>query len=280
MRRVGLVALACAGVAVGVLAEQQAYEWPDLRGWLPDLLAGWTLIGLGLALLALRRSRGSAALLLVAGFSWFAFNFETTGPAAVQWLAVHAAYLHRGPLLHLALAPPAGRPRTRLAAAGVALAWVAAVVWPLWNDDGTALLLAAVFVVIAAAGREQAAGGRGRAIAGRGLAAAAILCAVIAADAIRSLAGAAQGVDERDHARLRDCGRARRCRAVHGGDARRAGGAGRAGGRPRARRRDATRRPARPARRSGARDRRRARSQDRSSTTSAVRWRPPGPDLE
>ena len=108
MRRAALVALACAGVAFGVIAEQQAYAWRDLSGWLPDLLAGWTLIGLGIALLGLRRPRGAAALLLLAGFSWFAFNFENTGPAAVQWLAVHAAYLHRAPLLQLALAAPDG----------------------------------------------------------------------------------------------------------------------------------------------------------------------------
>ena len=141
MRRAALVALACAGVALGVIAEQQAYAWRDLSDWLPDLLAGWTLIGLGIALLGLRRPRRAAALLLLAGFSWFAFNFENTGPAAVQWLAVHAAYLHRAPLLQLALALPDGRPGTRLTAAGVALAWSAAVVWPLWDDDGTALAL-------------------------------------------------------------------------------------------------------------------------------------------
>ncbi len=79
---------------------------------------------------------------------------------------------------------------------GVALAWTAAVVWPLWDDDGTALVLAVVFVAIAAAARSSAPGRRSRAIAGRGLAAASILCAAIAADALRSLAGAAQGVTD------------------------------------------------------------------------------------
>src|SRR5207237_3947027 len=105
MRRAALAAFSCAGAAVGILAEQQAYRWSDLRGWLPDLLAGWTLIGLGIALLAMRRSGRVAGLLLFAGFSWFAFNFETTGPHAVQWLAVRAAYLHRAPLYQLAVAP-------------------------------------------------------------------------------------------------------------------------------------------------------------------------------
>ena len=196
MRRAALVALACAGVALGVIAEQQAYAWRDLSDWLPDLLAGWTLIGLGIALLGLRRPRGAATLLLLAGFSWFAFNFENTGPAAVQWLAVHAAYLHRAPLLQLALAAPEGRPRTRLTATGVALAWSAAIVWPLWDNDGTALVLAVVFVAIAAAARRSATGRRSREIAGRGLAAASILCAAIAADALRSLSGAGQGTTD------------------------------------------------------------------------------------
>ena len=168
----------------------------DLSDWLPDLLAGWTLIGLGIALLGLRRPRGAATLLLLAGFSWFAFNFENTGPAAVQWLAVHAAYLHRAPLLQLALAAPEGRPRTRLTATGVALAWSAAIVWPLWDNDGTALVLAVVFVAIAAAARRSATGRRSREIAGRGLAAASILCAAIAADAFRSLSGAGQGTTD------------------------------------------------------------------------------------
>ena len=70
MRRIALVAIACVGAAVGVLAEQHAYAWRDLGGWLPDLLAGWTLIGLGIVLLALRRPPGAAALLLLAGFTW------------------------------------------------------------------------------------------------------------------------------------------------------------------------------------------------------------------
>jgi signal transduction histidine kinase len=196
VRRAAVLALVCAGAAVGVLAEQQAYDWADLRGWLPDLLAGWTLIGLGIALLALRRSRGAAVLLLLAGFSWFAFNFETTGPAAVQWLGAHAAFFHRGALFHLALALPTGRPRTRLAAGGVALAWTGAILWPLWNGDGGALVLCAALTAVAVVGYRTAPGWRSRAIAGRGLAAVALLAAAIGADAARSIAGSPQGVTD------------------------------------------------------------------------------------
>src|SRR6187455_3479879 len=193
-RRATLAGLACAGAAVGILAERQAYGWSDLRDWLPDLLTGWSLIGLGIALLAMRRPRGAAVLLLLAGFSWFAFNFENTGPPVAQWLAVHAAYVHRGPLFQLALAPPDGRPRSSAAGRAVALAWTAALVWPLWDDDATALVLVAILVGFAVVARRRAVGGRDRALAVRGLAAAALLGAAIGADAIRSIAGAPQGV--------------------------------------------------------------------------------------
>ena len=157
---------------------------------MPDLLAGWTLIGLGLALLVLRRPAGAAALLLVAGFAWFAPNFDAAGPDVVEWAATRAAYLHRAPLLQLALALPAGRPSTRPAAAGVALAWTAAVVWPLWEWDLTALLLAGAFVATRGAGARGRVRSPRRALAGRGLAAVALLCGAIGVDAVRSLAGA------------------------------------------------------------------------------------------
>ena len=193
MRRIALVALACAGAAVGVLAELQAFAWRDLSGWLPDLLAGWTLIGLGIVLLALRRPPGAAALLLVAGFTWFAFNFEATGPDELRRLAGEAAYLHRAPLFALAFSLPSGRPRTRLAVAGVAVAWASVLLTPIWDNDWTALLLVGYFVVTATLIRSRATGRRSRTIASRGLAAVTVLGTVIAADAVRSIAGAPQG---------------------------------------------------------------------------------------
>ena len=196
MRRAALALGGAAAAAVGVLAEQQGYGWADLRGWLPDLLAGWTLAALGLVLLASRRPPGAGALLLLAGFAWFAANFATTGPAAVEWIAARATFVHRGPLLALALATPAGRPWTRLAAGGIALAWLAAVAWPLWDDNVAALALCAVFVGIAAAELARASGRRGRALARLGLTAVAVLAAAIAADAVRSLAGASQAVTD------------------------------------------------------------------------------------
>ena len=190
MRRVALLAIACAGVVVGILGEQQEYAWSELRYWLPDLLAGWTLIALGLSLVILRRPRRTAALLLVAGFSWFAFNFATTGPPFVDWLAVRGAYLHRAPLFQLALAPPFGKSQARLARGAIAFAWAASIFWPLWDVDVSALAIAVALAAVAAAGYVRLPTRSRRAVAVRGSAAAAVLAAAIAADAIRSLVGA------------------------------------------------------------------------------------------
>src|SRR5215210_1907654 len=62
-RRGGLAALAAAVTVVGVVAAWQGFAWPDTRGWVTDLLAGWTLAGLGLAAAAPGASRGAARLL-------------------------------------------------------------------------------------------------------------------------------------------------------------------------------------------------------------------------
>ena len=81
--------------------------------------------------------------------------------------------------------------------AGVAVAWASVVLTPLWDNDWTTLLLVVFFVGIATLSplaRRRAAWRR--TIASRGLAAATVLGTVIAADAVRSIAGAPPGVTE------------------------------------------------------------------------------------
>src|SRR5438874_6990701 len=70
-RRLPVAALAAGAWALGVAAVWKGYAWPDTRAWVPDLLTGWTLCGVGVAALALGRSRGAAALLFGAGVGWF-----------------------------------------------------------------------------------------------------------------------------------------------------------------------------------------------------------------
>jgi signal transduction histidine kinase len=76
----------------------------------------------------------------------------------------------------------------------VTIAWLAALAWPLWDVDESALVLATVFVAIAAAGYARAKGRSDRAIAAHGFAAVGIVAAAIGADALGSLAGGSQTV--------------------------------------------------------------------------------------
>jgi hypothetical protein len=43
-----------AGVALGFVAEWVLYGWGDPSHWVPDLAAGWSMIGCGLAAWSLR----------------------------------------------------------------------------------------------------------------------------------------------------------------------------------------------------------------------------------
>jgi hypothetical protein len=111
-RRIGLVGLA--GGVVGLTAEWVGFGWSDPRHWIPDLAVGWTYIGCGLV--ASRRRQGSrpGSLIVATGSTWFVGNFASISVAAVAWLAAHAVYLHRGPLVQLVLTYPSGRPGSRL----------------------------------------------------------------------------------------------------------------------------------------------------------------------
>ena len=71
-------------VALGLFAEAERYDWTETRDWLPDLLVGWTLAGLGLAAFALARPRGAALLLMLSGITWFAWQLLRAQP---EWLA-------------------------------------------------------------------------------------------------------------------------------------------------------------------------------------------------
>ena len=191
MQRALVALVIAAGIAVGLLAEQQANDWADVHRWLPDVVVGWVLIGAGVSLLSVSRPRQAPVLMLVAGFSWFLFNFSMTGPAALQWLSARGAFVHRGALLALAVTLPGRRARI-----GVSLAGVAAFAWPLWDNDYTALALCAVFVAVTAVGFATARGRRGRTIGGRALVAIVVLASGIAVGAISSLAGASQAATD------------------------------------------------------------------------------------
>src|SRR6058998_2036248 len=69
-----LLLAALAGAAVGLGGEWAFYGWSNLH-WLPDIAAGWSLIGAGLAARRARPESRVGPLLAAAGFAWFVPNF-------------------------------------------------------------------------------------------------------------------------------------------------------------------------------------------------------------
>jgi signal transduction histidine kinase len=148
MQRLGLVGLA--GIAVGLAAEWVGGN-PNAPGqWILDLATGWTLIGGGLVAVWKRPESRTGWLMAATGFTWFFGNFAQVGAAAIAWLAAHAVYLHRGPLVHLLLAYPAGRATSRLSRGAIAVGYAAAVITPIWRNEAATIVLATALVVFCA----------------------------------------------------------------------------------------------------------------------------------
>jgi signal transduction histidine kinase len=143
------VLLWSAAVGVGLTAESMFYGFRNPTRWLPDLVAGWTLIGCGLVGWRRRPESRVGVLLLAAGFCWFLGNFSRSDVAAVAWIARHGVYLHRGPLVHAVVAYPTGRTRSRTTVAAVVVGYSVAAVEPLWADERLSIVLGLLFVGLA-----------------------------------------------------------------------------------------------------------------------------------
>jgi signal transduction histidine kinase len=176
-----------AGVAVGIAAESALYGSTDARHWVPDLLAGWSLIWCGLAAWTLRPRSRCGVLMAAAGFAWFAPNFSGSSIGAISWLSAHSLYLYRGPLVQLVLTYPRGRSSRRLERAGVVGGYVAAGVAPIWRNEIVTIVLAMLLVVLAAAGYAKGVG-RDRRARSYGLGATLFLAGVFAVTAVLRLA--------------------------------------------------------------------------------------------
>jgi signal transduction histidine kinase len=75
---------------------------------------------------------------VLTGFAWFAGNFSS-----------QALYLHRGPLLHLALSDRDGRLRGRASRAVAVAGYAAAVVAPLYRDERVTLAISVLLLAFA-----------------------------------------------------------------------------------------------------------------------------------
>jgi signal transduction histidine kinase len=156
VRRLGPVGIA--GAALGLTAEWVGFGWGDPRHWIPDLAVGWTFIGCGLVAWDRRPETRTGPLMAATGFTWFSGNFAGVGVAAVAWVAAHAVYLHRGPLVQLVLAYPSGRPGSRLVRGAVGVGYAAAVITPIWRSAGATIVLAGLLVAVSARGYVGAVG--------------------------------------------------------------------------------------------------------------------------
>ena len=164
-----------AALGISSAAEWAAFSWDEPEHWVPDLLVGLTFVACGWRAWS-RGAHGAGALLAATGFAWFLGNF---GAAAL--------YLHRGPLVHLVLAYPGWRPRSRLDLAAISGGYCAAVVMPVWRNEAMAILLAVALIAVAGRGYGVAVG-RARNDRFTAFQAAAAVGAVLAAGSVARLA--------------------------------------------------------------------------------------------
>jgi signal transduction histidine kinase len=160
----------------------------------PDLVTGWTLVASGLVAAQRVPASRSGTLMAAAGFAWFAPNFATTGLAALDWLAAHALYLHRGPLVALVLTYPRGRAGDHVERAAVAVGYAAALITPVWRSETATIVLAALLVAAAVRGQLVSVG-RARRAHRWALEASALLGVVLAGSAVARLTVPAGGAD-------------------------------------------------------------------------------------
>jgi len=139
-----------AGAAFGLLAEWIAFDWTEPDRWIPDLIVGWTFIGCGLIVAARRPDSRSGTLLTVTGFTWFLGNFAEVNADFVAWMAAHAVFVHRGPLVHLILTYPSGRVSSPVSRAAVGVGYTAALVTPVWDTEVATFILSVLLIAVTA----------------------------------------------------------------------------------------------------------------------------------
>ncbi len=183
MSRVRVLLLVVA-LCLGVAAQVAGPFWGRPLLWLPDLLVGVVLICAGVV--AWDRSRGTGWLLGLAGLAWYAGSVTTLGH-----------FWHRGFLIHLLLAYPGARPRTRVGWVAVVAGYAAALVPGLWRDKRAVVLLVVLLGAAMLWRRTEivrGAGRFGRQVRFAQVSTAALVLAVLAGEAARALVPGGQAV--------------------------------------------------------------------------------------
>jgi signal transduction histidine kinase len=162
MPRRGLPILV-AGVVVGLVAESAAFDLADRNQWIPDLLVGWAFVGCGVVAAARRPESRSGTLMAATGFTWFLGNFAGVEVEVVSWIATHAIYVHRGPLVHLIVTYPSGRGGSTPTRVAIGVGYAAALVPAVWDSEAATLLLSGLLVAFLAHDYRRSFGQRRRA---------------------------------------------------------------------------------------------------------------------
>lgn len=134
--------------------SEWASEVTDPAVWVMDLAVGWTFVACGLIAAQRRPGSGLGPLMLAIGGAWFLPNFGSVQVGVPAWLAHHALYLYRGPLIHLLVTFPTGRPTSPLSRTAVALGYLSALGW-VWAEDRIAVPLAVLLLTMAVVDRRR-----------------------------------------------------------------------------------------------------------------------------
>ena len=166
-----------AGLVLGVIAERLGR--PELTAL--DAVAGFAFLGFGLLVWDRRPESWAGAITASTGLAWFVGAFGGWG-----------LYLHRGPLAHLLLTYPTGRPSTRLDRVGVGMAYAYALAYPVAGNDAVTVAFALGLVTLCVR-RVVIAGGMERRARTASLIAAAAFAFVLTLGASTRFAGAETG---------------------------------------------------------------------------------------
>ena len=119
--------LLAAAIGFGVTSEHAAFGLNNPQRWVPDLLVGLALTGLGAVRLS--SGGGTGVLLLAAGLTWWLGNLMPV-----------TLYIHRGLMLHAVFAYPGWRSRTSARTSLLALGYLLVCWVPLARTNlGTAM---------------------------------------------------------------------------------------------------------------------------------------------
>jgi signal transduction histidine kinase len=129
----------------GVAAVASGFGLSHPGDWVPDLLTGWTLGACGLLAWAWRPDSLTGPLLVATSGLWFVGDVSSA-----------AVFAYRGPLLHVTLCYPGGRPRGRAHTAAVAGCYAASAITAVWRSEEATIVIAVLITAVAAVHRRAA----------------------------------------------------------------------------------------------------------------------------